>query len=253
MLGTHLLLCYGDSERLEALHTQHRFSFGADATGDPVEDQGHYHPVREPTTADEGDLLLADELVSRFRGKQIVVYTGAGLSLASGIPTFVGEGSLSDTIPLIEPFPGEVSTWMIECPAELATILGKFQASFITAQPSAGHMALVQLEQSGVLRQIITGNGDLLHEKAGSRKVRYKNRAYFVDSEDGWGWIREGETLLVVGVARDEHGIISFARDNHIQIAAIAPDRPNFLCEGDWFVQGRAEDVLSLLEVELTK
>ena len=251
-IATHLLLGYGNSREFEELHLQERFILAADVSGDPVEDSGHYYPVRESSDPNKAALVPPDELASCLKGRSLVAFTGAGISLSSGIPTFVGAGGLSDQFPLVEAFPGEVATWMIEHPNELTKILGEFHAGFITAQPNAAHLALAQLERNRVLRQTITGNGDLLHERAGSQKVHYKGANHFVDSNKGWNWIRQGNALLIIGVARDEHGIISYARDNAIQIVVIAPDRPDFLYEGDWFVPGKAEEILPLLATQLT-
>ena len=69
---------------------------------------------------------------------------------------------------------------MIDCPFKLAETFGAFQAGFIIAQPNPAYVALSQLEQNQVLHHVITGNGDLLHEGAGSRKVHYKGVIHFV-------------------------------------------------------------------------
>ena len=249
--ATHLLLSYGDSQQYEEHHLEERFTLIAEASQDPVEDRAHYYPVSVSQAPGRAESISVEEFISRIREKPLVAFTGAGISLSSGIPTFAGRGGLADHFPLVEPFPGEVAKWMIDCPFKLAETLGAFQAGFITAQPNPAHVALSQLEQNQVLHHVITGNGDLLHERAGSRKVHYKGAVHFVGADEGWTWIREGEAMLIIGVARDEHGIISYARDNSIQIIAIAPDRPNFLCEGDWFVQGQAEEVLPSLVEQL--
>ena len=242
--ATHFLLSYGDSQQYEARHLEERFTLAAEASGDPVEDRAHYYPVSVSQAPGKAESISPEAFISRIRGKSLVAFTGAGISLSSGIPTFAGRGGLADHFPLVEPFPGEIAKWMIDCPLKLAETFGAFQAGFIVAQPNPAHMALSQLEQAQVLRHVITGNADLLHERAGSRKVHGKGAVHFVGTDEGWAWIQEGEAMLVIGVARDEHGFISYARKNSIQIIAIAPDRPNFLCEGDWFVQGRAEAVL---------
>jgi hypothetical protein len=55
----------------------------------------------------------------------------------------------------------------------------------------------------------------------------------------------------VVGVSRDEHGLLSYARDQGVQVVIIAPERPSFLDAQDWFVQGSAEKVLPELAARM--
>jgi len=142
---------------------------------------------------------------------------------------------------------------MIRRPGELARLLGHFQAGFITAQPNAAHFALAELEKQGVLLHMITGNNDRLHERAGSQQVHLKEPRYFLDSEEGWNWIREGEIFLVAGVSHDEHGFLSFARDQGLQVVVIAPEPPSFLYSQDWFVPGRGEEILPALAAKSLK
>jgi NAD-dependent SIR2 family protein deacetylase len=142
---------------------------------------------------------------------------------------------------------------MVQRPDELVRQLGRFQACHITAQPNVAHYALAEIERQGTLVHLLTGNGDRLHERAGSRLVHLKHPRDFVDSDEGWSRIRQGEVFLVVGVSRDEHGFLTYARDQGLQVVVIAPGRPSFLYAQDWFVQGRAEEVLPELAARLAR
>jgi NAD-dependent SIR2 family protein deacetylase len=189
------------------------------------------------------------ELARRIRGKPIVAFTGAGISAASGIPAFRGEGGLQEQFPINSvQFPGAVADWMIQRPRETAIILGQFYSGFITASPTSAHLAFAQLEKQGILKHIITGNFDGLHERAGSEKVHINESKYFRGTDEGWVWIREGKVALVTGVSMDaKNGLIDYARDNGLQVVIVAPERLNFMHAQDWFVKGRAEDILPKL------
>jgi len=245
--ATHLVLHHGCTDRLEEKHAWERFVLARQAPGDVQMERSHYYPVLERSDPDAAERLSADELAARLRGVPFVALTGAGVSRASGIPAFAGPGSLSRCFPLVEPFPGRVADWMIHQPIDLVREIGGFHARFLMARPNRSHFALAQLEKTGALRCVITGNGDRLHQRAGSRKVHEQQAKHFVGSDEGWGWVREGSVLIVVGVARDEHGIISYARDHELQIAALGPEPPAFLCARDWYVPGSGEDVLPSL------
>ncbi len=103
----------------------------------------------------------------------LLVVTGAGASLASGIPTFRG----SD--------PGAVWTQDDMAMAKRATFerdpVGQWQwylrrfSRLEKARPNAGHRAIVALERWQEARggqfQLVTQNIDTLHEQAGSRRL----------------------------------------------------------------------------------
>jgi len=250
-IATHLLLAYGETERHLDSYLRTYFILRSDFPKDPAQARQHYYPVGTNYSPEKARSFDVNGLVDNLRGKPIVAFTGAGISLSSGIPTFVGPGGLDRHFPLHEQFPGAVAGWMIKRPHELARILGQFQACFITAQPNAAHLALAELERKGILRHLITGNSDRLHERAGSQRVHLKQPHYFTKSGEGWNWIREGKAFLVVGVSRDEHGFLSYARDQGIQVVVIAPERPSFLYAEDWFVEGKAEEILPELAEKL--
>ncbi len=105
-----------------------------------------------------------------FQAKYMVVFTGAGISAESGIPTYRG---------------AEDGVWHKYDPAKYANIRyflkdPKYYWGFFRevrypllkqAEPNKAHIALAKLEAKGVLRAIITQNIDGLHQLAGSRRV----------------------------------------------------------------------------------
>jgi NAD-dependent deacetylase len=113
------------------------------------------------------------ELFQTFAHGQILVVTGAGISLASGIPTFRGgdAGALwkkdvteLGTFDYFERDPVGSWTWY----------LSRF-AKTVGAEPNPAHRALVALEgfcarQGGELL-LVTQNIDGLHRQAGSRNL----------------------------------------------------------------------------------
>lgn len=115
------------------------------------------------------DRALA-ELVDQIRGGRgrMVALTGAGISVASGIPPFRGRDGLwarydPEEFAHIQAFrrnPAKV--WGMV--AELVELLER-------AEPNPAHRALARLEERGYLRPVITQNIDGLHQAAGSRDV----------------------------------------------------------------------------------
>ncbi len=244
--ASHLLLNYGDSADLRRVHFS-RFESKAEKPDDPLSARNEYYPVSTRARPEAAREIAVSDLQSLVSQNPVVALTGAGISASSGIPTFRGAQGLVRHFPLHEPFPGAVAEFMIERPRELARILARFQAAFIQAEPNDAHRALADLEEIGRVRHVITGNEDKLHERAGSVNVHMKKPDDFKPGARGWAWLSEGNVLLAVGLGRDEHGLISYAREAGMQIVSVSPDRPEFLHKEDLFVQGKAENVLPCL------
>ena len=100
--------------------------------------------------------------------KNCVVLSGAGISAESGIPTFRSKDGLWEKYdPMVY---ASIEVFRRD-PSKYWQIRGDFIRDYDTYTPNAAHRALVELEQMGIVRQVITQNIDGLHRKAGSRKV----------------------------------------------------------------------------------
>ena len=247
-IATHLLLSHDDPAIFRKPYFDSYFELRSDrARPESIQQTpGGYYPVSPTRAPEQAERVDVAELAHRIRDKPLIAFTGAGLSIAAGIPTFEGKGGLQEQFPIDDyRLPGAVADRMIRQPRETALILGKFYTRFMTACPTRAHAALAKLEKSGILKHIITGNFDKLHERAGSRKVHVNEPKYFKSSDEGWAWIQEGRVALVTGVSMDaENGLLDYARDNGLQIAVIDPGRPGFMHAKDWFVEGLSEDIL---------
>jgi NAD-dependent deacetylase len=100
--------------------------------------------------------------------RRVVALTGAGISVASGIPDFRSPGGLWSRFD-----PEQVcSVWALrhnphgvwEFLLDAFSVIGR-------AEPNPAHFALALLESKGVLHGIVTQNIDNLHQQAGSRRV----------------------------------------------------------------------------------
>jgi NAD-dependent deacetylase len=97
----------------------------------------------------------------------LVVLTGAGISAESGLATFRGAGGLWEGHDVMEV--ASIEGWRRNPDLVLSFYNNRREAA-AAAQPNAGHLALVAMEQDFEVR-IITQNVDDLHERAGSSQV----------------------------------------------------------------------------------
>ncbi len=103
--------------------------------------------------------------------RKIVVLTGAGISVASGIRPFRGEGGLQEEIDLQAH--SDASSLKTH-PAAIWTLYGGLRRQLRLAQPNPAHIALAQFEKQLLAGQqftLITQNVDGLHQQAGSCNV----------------------------------------------------------------------------------
>lgn len=107
----------------------------------------------------------------------VTALVGSGLSAESGIPTFRGQGGLWTRFgepPMngFQRFTSDPETWWREQEEQNDDpARSEFREAIDNARPNPGHYALADLEQSGVLKSIITQNIDNLHSEAGSTAI----------------------------------------------------------------------------------
>jgi NAD-dependent deacetylase len=107
-----------------------------------------------------------------------IVLTGAGMSTEFGIPDFRGPKGIWTTDKAAEAkayeryelFLSDPKSYWEEMLGEKGTH-GAFYNDLRKAEPNPGHRALAELEESGMVKCVITQNIDGLHVKAGSKNV----------------------------------------------------------------------------------
>ncbi|MGO9111523.1 MAG: SIR2 family NAD-dependent protein deacylase [Thermoguttaceae bacterium] len=111
--------------------------------------------------------------------REVVVFTGAGVSAESGIPTFRDDEGFWQHFPV-----EEFATWhglvhtAIHRPQRLADFIYAVLYPIAVAKPNAGHRAIVDLERhTGVT--VVTQNIDNLHQEAGSTIVHEVHGSLF--------------------------------------------------------------------------
>ncbi|SFZ98978.1 NAD-dependent protein deacetylase of SIR2 family [hydrothermal vent metagenome] len=100
--------------------------------------------------------------------KYTVAFTGAGISVESGIPPFRGEGGLWNKY---DPNILDLQTYHSAPEKSWPVIKELFFDFFGEARANNAHHGLAKLEQAGLLKSIITQNIDSLHQEAGSKTV----------------------------------------------------------------------------------
>lgn len=121
--------------------------------------------VAEATLSPDAQEAL-DSAITLLRGRRVSILTGAGVSTDSGIPDYRGQGA-----PVRNPM--SFQSFLANHASRQRYWAGSHLGwrRFSAAGPNAGHRAIAQLEDAGVVNGVVTQNVDGLHLQAGSRRV----------------------------------------------------------------------------------
>ncbi|HOW85116.1 MAG TPA: NAD-dependent deacylase [Candidatus Aminicenantes bacterium] len=100
--------------------------------------------------------------------RHAIAFTGAGISVESGVPAFRGAQGLWTKY---DPKVLEIHYFLENGEECWPSIKEIFYDHFGKAEPNAAHRALARMEQADRLKCVVTQNIDNLHQRAGSRAV----------------------------------------------------------------------------------
>ena len=100
--------------------------------------------------------------------REVLVFTGAGISTESGIPDFRGPNGVWRTK---DPARYTIQSFLADPDVRRETWRTRADSPIDSAEPNAGHRAVVDLERAGLVRVVVTQNIDGLHQLAGSADV----------------------------------------------------------------------------------
>jgi len=103
-----------------------------------------------------------------LQAKHVTAFTGAGISVESGIPPFRGKNGLWNKY---DPGFLDISYFFTHTEDSWRLIKEIFYDYFGKAEPNDAHIALAKMESAGLLKAVITQNIDHLHQLAGSKTV----------------------------------------------------------------------------------
>ncbi|MFG1793725.1 NAD-dependent protein deacetylase [Nocardia sp. NPDC049149] len=167
-----------------------------------------------------------DRLVELLAGRRIAVLTGAGVSTDSGIPDYRGPSSPPRNPMTYQQFVGDTAfrqRYWARNHVGWRAMDG--------SRPNLGHRALARLERMGVVSGLITQNVDLLHTKAGHRRVIDLHGTYARVCCLNCGALISRMTLA----ERLEAANPGFAADAKANGVEVAPDADAVVADTDGF------------------
>ena len=114
------------------------------------------------------DTLIKETARILNQSKFTIAFTGAGISVESGVPPFRGEHGLWNKY---NPEVLDLGYYLQNAEECWIYIREIFYDFFADAKPNKAHKVLARMENSGLIQSIITQNIDNLHQQAGSKTV----------------------------------------------------------------------------------
>ncbi len=111
-------------------------------------------------------LQVAVKLINN--NQHITVFTGAGISVESGIPPFRGENGLWEKY---DPYFLNINYFMKNPKKSWELNKELFYSMLTDCKPNKAHEVVAKLEKRGYVDTVITQNIDNLHQEAGSENV----------------------------------------------------------------------------------
>lgn len=186
------------------------------------------------------------EIVDIIKNGRTIIYTGAGLSVAAGIPDMdkmreqLGLNSYQSV--------DEFTRMLMFKPEELKGKLQKLQAPFFGA-PTLAHLALAEIQKLTGVR-IVTENLDMLGEAAGQDLITRDN----IDKTFSNKELGDIDYIITVGLGTDDSNLLwrfkQVSPTGCIVAVNIIP--PTYLDTTDYYLEGNAQEIIPKLE-ELLK
>jgi len=114
----------------------------------------------------ENNLIKAAKAIKE--SNHAICFTGAGISVESGIPPFRGSTGLWSKY---DPIVLDINYFYSNTLEAWKVIKEIFYDFFGKASPNPAHQVIADLEDKGIIKAVITQNIDNLHQQAGSKTV----------------------------------------------------------------------------------
>ncbi len=139
---------------------------------------------------------MDDELIKRAadiiaNSKKLLVFTGAGISAESGIPTFRGQDGLWENYRVEDVATPEA---FLRNPRLVWKFYSERRRKALSVKPNAAHYAVARLEKLFDDFLVVTQNVDDLHRKAGNKKLIEIHGNLFREKCTACAFIRNSES-----------------------------------------------------------
>lgn len=177
-------------------------------------------------------------LAKFIKTKNVIFYTGAGISAAAGIFTM---NQLVKALGIRDEdfFDGDLICKL----GTAVKVFEKFCDSMENSDPTGAHKSLLELANYKKCK-IVTENLDSLHQKTGIEPYIIIGDRFRSEVKNEWA--REIDAIVCCGLSHDDRGFLGWYKKNNPDGVIIAIDLglPNYLGDKDFVLTGDVQEVI---------
>jgi len=218
----------GDKEKIRALSA--RFS---KEVAEKIRNE-----IRERMLPRPKELDIA-RLVDILKNKKVLFYTGAGISVASGVHSM---DQLYETLGIdMSRKVDDLLQKAITNPQSVIDSWEEFTKAAFEKPATPAHQALAVIAQK-IKSQIFTENVDHLQEKAGVKAVHLTGP--WLKENIQPEWLKDVDVVVTVGLSYDDRGFLGWYKENNPngKIIAINLNQPSYLGNEDFLLKGDCQE-----------
>ncbi|HOQ15706.1 MAG TPA: Sir2 family NAD-dependent protein deacetylase [Candidatus Paceibacterota bacterium] len=189
--------------------------------------------------------IEVDKLAEILKNKKVLFYTGAGISMASGVPN-MDQLQESLGIAMSEKTDDFLKKSIID-PQQIIDLWKEFMKASFEKPATPAHQALSSLSQK-LKSKIFTENVDHLQEKTGVKAIHLTGP--WLKENIQPEWLKDIDIVLTVGLSSDDRGFLSWYKENNPKgkIIAINLNQPPYLGNEDLILKGDCQKLVPDLE-----
>lgn len=205
--------------------------------------------IRERMLPQPQEMEMA-QLVEVLKNKKILFYTGAGISIASGVYSM---DQLQETlgIEMSEKVDGLLKKAATN-PQGVIDSWEEFTKAAFEKPATPAHQSLGKLAQK-LKSQIFTENVDHLQERAGVKSAHLTGP--WLKENVQPKWLKDIDAVVTVGLSYDDRGFLGWYKENNPngKIIAVNLSQPSYLGNEDFMLKGDCQKVVPELEKEFAE
>lgn len=187
------------------------------------------------------------QLIEILKNKRVLFYTGAGISVASGVHSM---NQLYKTLGIdMSKRVDDLLRKAVSNPQGVIESWEEFTKAAFEKPATPAHQSLAVLAQK-IKSQILTENVDHLQERTGIKAIHLTGP--WLKENIRPEWLKDIDVVVAVGLSYDNRGFLGWYKENNQngKIVAINLDQPSYLGDEDFLLKGDCQKIVSELEKE---
>lgn len=180
-----------------------------------------------------------------LKAKKVLFYTGAGISMASGVHNM---DQLEKSLGIdMSKEADDLLKKAVKNPQEVIDSWEKFTKDAFEKPATEAHEALARLAVESESK-IFTENIDRLQEKAGVKAIHLTGP--WLKENVRPEWLKDIDAIVTVGLSFDDRGLLGWYKENNPagRIVAINMNQPSYLGKEDFLIKGDCQQLIPELE-----